>query len=58
VQVVPTAAVQRLVKLGLLAANMKFPAATYLLTERGAGVAAALSDQAAAPLTARIPPPR
>lgn len=57
VRVVPTATVQRLVKLGLLAPNMKFPAAAYLLTERGAAIAATLSGQTAAALTVRFPPP-
>jgi len=59
VRTVPAAVVQRLVKRGLLAGNMKFPAAVYLLTEQGAAVAASLSDDdAASPLTVRTPPQR
>lgn len=56
VGIVPAETVQHLVELGLLAGNMKFPAATYLLTARGASVASSLSDEAASPLTVRTPP--
>lgn len=34
-EVVDRAAVETLVRHGLIASNMKFPAATYVLTERG-----------------------
>lgn len=36
----------------LIDSNMKFPAATYLLTAQGRRVASSLSDQAALPLSA------
>ncbi|MGQ9490475.1 MAG: hypothetical protein ACUVR4_02620 [Anaerolineae bacterium] len=39
---VPRAAVEYLARHGLIASNMKFPVATYLLTERGVEVATRL----------------
>jgi hypothetical protein len=50
---VPLAVVARLRDRGLIDSNMKFPAATYLLTETGRRVAAALVDAPLRPLTAR-----
>jgi hypothetical protein len=57
-QTVSAAVVERLRTLGLLESNMKFPAATYLLTTQGAEVAAALTDNPLRPLTSRLLPPR
>jgi hypothetical protein len=58
VQPVAAAVVERLRMLGLLESNMKFPAATYLLTTQGVKVAAVLTDNPLHPLTSRLLPPR
>ena len=50
---VPAAVVDRLRQRGLIAGNMKFPAATYLLTEKGETVAASLVADPLHPLIAR-----
>ncbi len=42
---VDPAAVEALRQRGLIASNMKFPAATYVLTERGIAVATSNSEQ-------------
>lgn len=47
----PAPAVEALKRRGLIAANMKFPAATYLLTDRGRARAAELAPGAPPPLT-------
>jgi hypothetical protein len=52
-ELVDRPAVEQLKKLGLIHSNQKFPAATYLLTDRGKQVAASLTDAAVAPLAAR-----
>jgi hypothetical protein len=46
-------AVKALMKRGLIYSNQKFPAATYLLTNKGMSLATKLDDQAQAPLMAR-----
>jgi hypothetical protein len=51
-EMVDRPAVEHLKTLGLIHSNQKFPAATYLLTDRGQQVAASLTN-AAAPLAAR-----
>lgn len=43
---------------GLIAGNMKFPAATYLLTQRGALLASALTQTQSSPLGSRMPTAR
>lgn len=48
---VAAADVERLRELGLIVGNMKFPAATYLLTEQGLAVAATLTPAPRRPLT-------
>jgi hypothetical protein len=48
------ATVDRLRDLGLIASNMKFPAATYLLTAEGERVAASLTASPLRPLLARL----
>jgi hypothetical protein len=53
-QPVPVAAVDRLRDLGLIAGNMKFPAATYLLTAEGERVAASLTTSPLRPILARL----
>ena len=45
--------VEGLREAGLIDSNKKFPAATYLLTEKGRQVAAALSESDHQPLTAK-----
>ncbi len=50
---VPAALVQRLEQAGLIESNMKFPAATFLLTDKGATAAARLSGQTTAPVGPR-----
>ncbi len=50
---VPAALVERLRERGLIAGNMKFPAATYLLTALGEQTAAALVADPLHPLTVR-----
>jgi hypothetical protein len=50
---VPATAVTGLEKLRLLHSNQKFPAATFLLTDGGRQVAAALTGQEIKPLGAR-----
>ncbi len=45
--------VERLRAEGLIDSNKKFPAATYLLTEKGRQVATALSESDNRPLTAK-----
>lgn len=42
---VSRAAVEGLVRHGLIASNMKFPVATYVLTERGVAVVPTLSER-------------
>jgi hypothetical protein len=48
--------VDRLRDLGLIAGNMKFPAATYMLTTEGERVAASLTSSPLRPLLARLFP--
>jgi hypothetical protein len=55
---VEAAVVNRLRDRGLIVGNMKFPAATYLLTPPGADVAAALAQTPLRPLLARPGPGR
>ncbi len=50
---VPAAVVERLRERGLIAGNMKFPAATYLLTAPGEQIAAALVADPLRPLIVR-----
>jgi predicted MarR family transcription regulator len=59
-QDIPVAAtvVDHLRDLGLIAGNMKFPAATYLLTPAGERVAASLTQTPFRPLLARLFPGR
>ena len=45
--------VEELKAQGLISSNMKFPAATYLLSARGAEIAASLTDSTSTPLTSR-----
>lgn len=52
-EVVAPAVVDSLCKAGLLASNMKFPAAAFLLTEKGAALALGLVDGASLPLGSR-----
>lgn len=54
-QVVVVETVRQLQKRRLISSNMKFPAATYLLTERGQAVAARLGtgNEVDGPLTSR-----
>ncbi len=47
-------AVAALVKKRLIVSNMKFPAATFLLTEQGMNVVATWGIAAGAPLTSRM----
>lgn len=53
---VAAATVDKLRARGLIAGNMKFPAATYLLTTQGAEVAQALTQSPLNPLFARMLP--
>jgi hypothetical protein len=55
---VTVAVVKRLRDLGLIAGNMKFPAATYLLTAKGERVAASLTTSPLHPILARLFPDR
>lgn len=50
---VAEATVRTLVRRRLLDSNKKFPAATYLLTDKGRRLAARLTDSTLRPLTAR-----
>jgi hypothetical protein len=50
--------VERLRDLGLIAGNMKFPAATYMLTTEGERVAASLTTSPLHPILARLFPGR
>ena len=50
---VEPALVTDLLRRGVLQSNMKFPAATFILTENGRAQAAKLVDSAPAPLTSR-----
>lgn len=52
------ATVDRLRDRGLIAGNMKFPAATYMLTIEGERVAASLTTSPLRPLLARLFPGR
>lgn len=52
------ATVDKLRERGLIAGNMKFPAATYLLTPHGAAVAESLAQAPLKPLLARMIPRR
>lgn len=51
---VAAATVDSLRARGLIVGNMKFPAATYLLTPRGADVASALTENPLKPLLSRL----
>jgi hypothetical protein len=53
-QSVSTASVERLRDLGLIAGNMKFPAATYLLTAEGERMATSLTTSPFRPILARL----
>jgi len=53
---VPAAVVDRLRDRGLIAGNMKFPAATYLLTAKGERIAASLTTSPLRPILARFFP--
>jgi hypothetical protein len=57
-QPVSAAVVERLRTSGLIESNMKFPAATYLLTSEGAKVAASLTHNPLHPLISRMLSPR
>jgi hypothetical protein len=57
-QPVHVATVDRLRDLGLIVGNMKFPAATYMLTTEGERVAASLTTSPLHPLLARLFPGR
>lgn len=57
-QPVPVATVDRLREKGLIVGNMKFPAATYLLTAEGERVAALLTTSPLRPILARLFPGR
>ena len=48
---VPARDVERLRALGLIASNMKFPAATYLLTDKGLELATRQGNVRSVPLT-------
>lgn len=52
-QEVPDAVVAGLKRQHLIDSNQKFPAATYLLTEKGRGLAEGLAESSLKPLTAR-----
>jgi hypothetical protein len=51
---VSTATVEHLRERGLIAGNMKFPAATYMLTIEGERVAASLTSSPLRPILARL----
>lgn len=53
---VRVATVDRLRDLGLIVGNMKFPAATYMLTTEGERVAVSLTSSPLRPLLARLFP--
>jgi hypothetical protein len=55
---VAAASVERLRDLEFIAGNMKFPAATYLLTAEGERVAASLTTSPLRPILARLFPGR
>ena len=55
---VHVATVNRLRDLGLIAGNMKFPAATYMLTSEGERVAVSLTPSPLRPILARLFPGR
>lgn len=55
VRVVSTSDIERLVALGHIATNMKFPAAVYLLTESGDRLGRALAASTDSPVTVRLP---
>ena len=55
---VHVATVDRLRDLGLIVGNMKFPAATYMLTTEGERVAVSLTTSPLRPLLARLFPGR
>ena len=57
-QPVDAAVVDHLRDLGLISSNMKFPAATYLLTAQGAKVAASLTTSPLRPILSRLFPLR
>ena len=50
---IPAASVTYLQRYKLLESNMKFPAATYLLTDKGAALAATLTATQTLPLASR-----
>ena len=52
-QTVRWTTVQALIERGLIDSNKKFPAAAYLLTEKGRQVAESLADSAIKPLSAK-----
>ncbi|MDQ3249184.1 MAG: hypothetical protein M3Q45_08255 [Chloroflexota bacterium] len=52
-EMVVAATVDYLQRHGLIDSNMKFPAATYLLTDKGATVAATLTGAPTRPLTTK-----
>jgi hypothetical protein len=49
-EMIPAATVDHLRKHKLIDSNMKFPAAVYLLTDKGAALAARLGNSSVAPL--------
>jgi hypothetical protein len=53
VHIVPARTVGKLRQRGLIASNKKFPAATYLLTDRGQQVVVELSQSDSLPLSTR-----
>jgi hypothetical protein len=53
-QSVTVASIERLRDLGLIAGNMKFPTATYLLTAEGERVAVSLTTSPLRPILARL----
>ncbi len=55
---VAASVIDHLRALGLIVGNMKFPAATYLLTPEGERVAASLTQSPFRPLLARVFPGR
>jgi hypothetical protein len=50
---VDAAMVDELTRSGLIESNMKFPAATFLLTDKGIGVAACITGSAQSPVGPR-----
>ncbi len=53
VQEISSDTIERLRNAGLIVSNMKFPVATYMLTPKGAHMAATLANSAQQPLTPR-----